>query len=231
MKRRAIDELLAVVKRLRGPRGCPWDRQQTHQSLKYHLIEEAYEVLDAIEAENDHELEEELGDLLLHIVLHSQIANERGAFDFQSVARRLVKKLVHRHPHVFGARKINSADAVLAQWDSLKAAEQEKAGKTRRSALDGIPKHLPALERAQKLWKKAVKAKLAPAISTPSTATSSRREPVALPRNRSEIGKLLFDIARHCQDHGWHAEDLLRAELRKLEQMWRKSEHGASKTK
>ena len=101
-KQPAINDLLKVMARLRSPGGCPWDREQDHMSLRWHAVEEVYELLDAIEAEDDHELEEELGDLLLQVVFHCQLARERGAFDFEKVARRIADKLVRRHPHVFG---------------------------------------------------------------------------------------------------------------------------------
>src|SRR5215471_17169257 len=102
MKRKpAINQLLEVMARLRSPKGCPWDREQDHMSLRWHAVEEVYELIDAIETEDDHELEEELGDLLLQVVFHCQLANERGAFDFEQVCRRIVSKLIHRHPHVF----------------------------------------------------------------------------------------------------------------------------------
>src|SRR5512147_2616171 len=101
----AINDLLAVMARLRAPDGCPWDREQDHQTLRFHAVEEVYELIDAIEAGDDHEMMEELGDLLLQVVFHCQLARERGAFDFDAVCRRIVSKLIHRHPHVFGPRK------------------------------------------------------------------------------------------------------------------------------
>src|SRR5438105_5378926 len=101
-KRPAINDLLAVMAKLRSPKGCPWDKEQTHMTLRFHAVEEVYELMDAIEAEDDHEMLEELGDLLLQVVFHCQLAKERGAFDFESVARTMTEKLVRRHPHVFG---------------------------------------------------------------------------------------------------------------------------------
>lgn len=227
MKPRPIDELLDVVRRLRGPKGCPWDRQQTHKSLRYHLIEEAYEVVDSIDANDDRSLEEELGDVLLHVALHSQIAKERGVFDFHAVTRRLVKKLIFRHPHVFGSRRIRSANAVLAQWDRLKAAEKKSQGKTQTSALDGIPRYLPALERAQKLWKKAIKANLVSPDSKPKRRLECGHMPKALPRSQRAIGKALFDLACCCQERGWRAEDLLRQEIKRRERILRHAERAS----
>src|SRR5882757_4752513 len=156
----AMEELLKVMARLRSPKGCPWDREQDHLSLRYHAVEEVYELMDAIEAGDDHEMVEELGDLLLQVVFHCQLARERGAFDFEQVARRIVDKLIRRHPHVFGNANAKTVDAVWAQWEQIKKAEKQGTKHHRPSALDGIPKHLPALQRAEKLVKKARKAKL-----------------------------------------------------------------------
>src|SRR6266704_6936979 len=161
----AINELLKVMARLRSPTGCPWDREQDHRSLRWHAVEEVYELLDAIEACDDHEMAEELGDLLLQVVFHCQLAKERGAFDFDKVARHITDKLIRRHPHVFGDVKVKDVDQVWANWEKIKQAEKHGTKHARPSALDGIPKHLPALLRAEKLVKKARRAKLAGAHS------------------------------------------------------------------
>src|SRR5689334_14560205 len=146
--------------KLRSPKGCPWDREQDHRSLRWHAVEEVYELIDAIEAGDDHELAEELGDLLLQVVFHCQLARERGAFDFEKVTRHLVDKLIRRHPHVFGNTKVKDVDEVWANWEKIKHAEKKGTRHERPSALDGIPKYLPALLRVEKLVKKARKAKL-----------------------------------------------------------------------
>src|SRR5437773_8917163 len=159
----AINDLLKVMAKLRSPKGCPWDREQDHMTLRWHAVEEVYELLDAIESGDDHELEEELGDLLLQVVFHCQLARERGAFDFDRVARHIVEKLIRRHPHVFGDVKVKDVDQVWANWEKIKRAEKQGTKHARASALDGIPKHLPALLRAEKLVKKARRAKLATA--------------------------------------------------------------------
>ena len=198
--------------RLRAPDGCPWDREQDHHTLRRHAIEEVYELIDAIEAGDDHEMAEELGDLLLQVVFHCQLAKERGAFDFERVCQRLVDKLIHRHPHVFGDRKVHTADAVLTQWDHLKRAEKKGTRHERPSALDGIPRHLPALLRAEKLVKKARKAKLL-------LDSSQVRQ---LPRPR--LAKQLFALAEYAQSQGWSAEELLDAEIRKNEKAFRRRE-------
>src|SRR5713226_6328790 len=111
-KNSAITELISIMARLRSPTGCPWDREQDHRSLRFHAVEEVYELIDAIEAQDDQEMIEELGDLLLQVVFHCQLATERGAFDFEKVCRHLVEKLVHRHPHVFGEASAKTVDAV-----------------------------------------------------------------------------------------------------------------------
>src|SRR5271167_1440567 len=159
-KQPAINDLLKVMAKLRSSKGCPWDREQSHLALRRHTIEEVYELIDAIEARDDVEMAEELGDLLLQVVFHCQLARERGAFDFEKVTRHLVDKLIRRHPHVFGQTKVKNVDEVWANWEKIKQAEKHGTQHARHSALDGIPKHLPALLRAEKLLKKARKAGL-----------------------------------------------------------------------
>src|SRR5689334_22258413 len=147
----ALKDLLNVMAALRSPEGCPWDREQDHKTLRFHAVEEVYELMDAIEAGDDPEMVEELGDLLLQVVFHCQLAEERGAFDFEEVARHITEKLLRRHPHVFGDSDAKTVDAVWVQWDKIKKAEKEGTRSERTSALDGVPKHLPALLRAEKL--------------------------------------------------------------------------------
>jgi len=200
--------------RLRAPDGCPWDREQNHHTLRYHAVEEVYELLDAIEAGDDAEMAEELGDLLLQVVFHCQLARERGAFTFDDVARRLVNKLIHRHPHVFGDAQARTAAAVWEQWDRLKHAEKQGTPHERASALDGIPRRLPALMRAQKLWKKGARAGLAPA----------RTKTTGIPRDRRTMAALLFELAAVCQERGWSGEELVRGEARRRERAWRRLE-------
>ncbi|MGA2657916.1 MAG: MazG family protein [Verrucomicrobiota bacterium] len=205
----AIDELLRIMARLRSPEGCPWDREQDHRSLRWHAVEEVYELIDAIEAGDDHEMEEELGDLLLQVVFHCQLAKERGAFDFQDAARHIAEKLVRRHPHVFGQVKVKDVDQVWANWEKIKRAEKQGTPHARPSALDGIPKHLPGLLRAEKLLKKARRARLA--VQPPKSRKASR----------TDLGRELFELAAYAQSRGWSAEELLRAEIRKQERVWR----------
>ena len=148
-----LERLIDIVKTLRGENGCAWDREQTHYSLKKNMIEEAYEAVDAIDDGDTTHLKEELGDVLLQVVLHSQIAKEANEFTIEDVAKGLADKLVHRHPHVFGDTIVNSTKDILDNWDKLKAEEK----KHRKSAMDGISKAQSALMSAQKISKNAVK--------------------------------------------------------------------------
>lgn len=161
---KSFDELVAVMARLRAPGGCPWDAEQTYASLSQYLLEEAYEAFDAIheaDATGDiTHLKEELGDLLLQVVFHSTIGAERGEFTIDEVAEGVANKLVLRHPHVFGDAKLDSAAAVLDNWDTLKANERKATGKeekVRESILDEVPVHFPALLEGLKITKKAAK--------------------------------------------------------------------------
>jgi MazG family protein len=214
MKRKsAIDDLLKVMAELRSPKGCPWDREQTHLTLRRHAIEEVYELIDAIEARDDHEMAEELGDLLLQVVFHAQMAKERGAFDFEKVCRMLVEKLIRRHPHVFGTTKVKNVDEVWANWEKIKRAEKTGTKSERKSAFDGIPKHLPALLRAEKLLKKGRKAKVL------AHGHRSKRK-----LSKPALAKELFELASFAQSRGWSAEELLGGEIKKVEGRLRRQE-------
>src|SRR6266849_6124046 len=155
---------------------------------------------------------EELGDLLLQVVFHCQLARERGAFDFDKVARHITDKLIRRHPHVFGDLKVKDIDQVWANWEKIKRAEKHGTRHARHSALDGIPKHLPALLRAEKLIKKARRAKLA------GLRAPNRR------LNGARLAQELFELAHYAQSKGWSAEDLLRRETLRIERCWRQQE-------
>ena len=213
-------KLIEVMARLRAPDGCPWDREQDHKSLRYHAVEEAYELMDAIEAGDDHEMVEELGDLLLQVVFHCQLANERGAFDFAAVTRDITKKLIRRHPHVFGETKVKNVDEVWANWEKIKTAEKHGTRHARPSALDGIPKHLPSLMRAAKLVNKARRA----GLSAPLAKN-------AKPLTKSTLASQLFDLAAAAQTKGWSAEELLRAEINRRERRLRQEEKRKSKSR
>lgn len=148
-----IERLRAIMVKLRAPDGCPWDREQTHASIKPQLIEECYEVLEAIDANAPDDLCEELGDLLLQVVFHSQLASEAKQFNFDDVATTIADKLVRRHPHVFGDVKADTSDEVLVNWDAIKKQEKPE----RKGPFDGVPRAMPALMRAQEVQKKAAK--------------------------------------------------------------------------
>src|SRR5215469_10632 len=208
----AIEDLLRVMARLRGPGGCPWDREQDHQTLRWHAVEEVYELLDAIESRDDEELEEELGDLLLQVVFHCQLAKERSAFDFNAVSCRIADKLIRRHPHVFGDVRVKDLDQVWANWEKIKRAEKHGTRHARPSALDGIPKHLPALLRAEKLMKKAKRAGLV------------EEQPGRSEISRGQVASRLFDLVKTAQSKGWSAEELLLTEVRKQEKRLRRKE-------
>ena len=149
-----FDELIKIMSRLRGDDGCPWDRQQTHDTLKPYLIEESYEVLEAIDLKDPKHLTEELGDLLLQVVFHARIAEEKGEFSIENVLKGLIEKLTKRHPHVFGGEEAPTAEKVLHNWEKNKMKEKEGA---RQSYLDGVPPSLPSLMRAQNVQKKAAR--------------------------------------------------------------------------
>lgn len=153
MKYPQLERLIEIVATLRGENGCQWDREQTHKSLRQNMLEEAYEAVDAIDDNNITNLREELGDVLLQVVLHAQIAKDEGDFDIEDVAKELGDKLIHRHPHVFGNKKVNSTDEILQAWEDLKKEEK----KHRKSILDGVSKSQSALMSAQKISKKVVK--------------------------------------------------------------------------
>ncbi len=205
-------------RKLRAPKGgCPWDLEQDHKTLRRYAIEEAYELMDAIESGDDREMAEELGDVLLQVVFHCQLARERGAFDFDDVCALIVEKLIRRHPHVFGTRYVKDAAGVLAQWDQIKREEKKGTRHERTSVLDGVPRHLPALMRAEKFVKKAQKAGLSGVVHKPSRQT------------KTEIGKALFQLAAEAQAHGWSAEELLRSELKRRVRDWQREERQRSK--
>ena len=209
-KKNAIEDLLAVMARLRAPDGCPWDREQDHKSIRLNAIEEVYELVDAIEADDDAEMAEELGDVLLQVVFHAQMAKERGAFDFEQLARGIADKLVRRHPHVFGEVDVKDVDGVWRQWEKIKQTEKAGTANERASAFDGIPRHLPALMRAHELTKKARK----------HGVMAQGRKGGA----KAKLAKELFALAQRAQANGWQAEALLRTETARQEKALRKME-------
>lgn len=153
-QKKGFDRLMAIMHRLRAPGGCPWDAEQTHESLKRYLLEECYEVIEAIDQNDPEHLKEELGDLMLQPVFHAAIAEEKGAFTMDDVLETISDKLIRRHPHVFGEQRIKTAAEQVENWERIK---KEEKGEERKSALSGIPPHLPALMKAQKITEKAAR--------------------------------------------------------------------------
>lgn len=220
----AFEKLCAIVARLRAPDGCPWDREQTNGSLVPPLLEEAYEVAGAISAQNDVNLREELGDLLLLIVMHTQIASEEKRFTIEEVARAITEKLVRRHPHVFGKSKVRESEAVIKQWEAIKRDEKQDA-----HYLASLPAALPALMRAEKAQKKAARvnfdwrelrdviAKVDEELKETKQAIEDwHRHPADDPPARSasreianEIGDLLFAVTNLARKCNLEAESLL----------------------
>jgi len=211
----AADEfarLVEIVAALRAPDGCPWDREQTHESLRAHLIEETSEVLEAIDLRDDAALCEELGDLMLQPVMHAQLAAEEQRFDVAQVLHEINEKLVRRHPHVFGDRKANTAEEVLRNWDAIKRAEKGEDKSTFHSRLDGIAVTLPALMKAHKVSKKAVKAGFewptqAELLDKVQEELEELRQGIAAQdaqNTADEIGDLLFTVVNVAR---WHKID------------------------
>ena len=223
-----IEQLIEVMKILRSPDGCPWDREQTHQSLMKNLMEEAAEFLDAAGDHDNNGMLEELGDLLMHIVLHAQIARENGAFTFDDVARLSKEKMIRRHPHVFGSEKIRNSAEVQKLWDSVKSTEQSHAD--RHSLMDGIPAHCPALLQAEKMQKKAAKVHFD--FSSPEDALDKIQEELDELRAacnqkktedmEEELGDLLFSVVNFSRLKKMRsAEELLGAANKKFSRRFR----------
>jgi MazG family protein len=220
-----IDRLKQIVERLRSPDGCPWDREQTHASLKPHIIEECYELIEAIDDQDDEGMQEELGDVLLQVVLHAQMASEEGRFDFDSVAEVISEKLIRRHPHVFGDTKLATSDAVLKQWDAIKRGEKTD----RESALDGVPRGLPGLAKAQKMQSKAARAGFdwPDAVGPLEKVKEEIREIEQAGTGEKlaeELGDLLFSVVNFARKSKLDAEELLQAANRKFSDRFRKME-------
>ena len=225
--------LVEIIETLRAPNGCQWDREQTHSTLRPNMIEEAYEAVDAIDENNMEHLKEELGDVLLQVVLHSQIAKEEGAFDIEDVAKSLNDKLIHRHPHIFGDVKVNSTKEILENWDKLKAEEK----KERKSAMDGISKSMSALMTAQKISKRAIKTgfewpnekSLYDCIYSEFDEFKDAVKEGDKVHMEEELGDILFAVVNLARWNGIDAEQALITSNRKFEKRFRKMEELATK--
>lgn len=248
-----------VIAKLRDPNGgCPWDLEQTHRSIRQYLVEETYEVIDAIDAGDDRSLREELGDLLLQVVLHSQIAADRGAFHVDDVTSYVTEKMIRRHPHVFGTTQVEGTSEVLKNWEAIKAEERRASGAPDApppSLLDGIPRELPALLRAQRVGEKVTKvhfdwerlddvrakiteelaevdaevAAMAHLPAKPLTTTPKQRSAEEQARLEDEIGDVLFSVCQYARWLGVSAEDSLRRTIDKFTARFRHMEGSAER--
>ena len=213
---------MGIMRRLRAPGGCPWDAEQSHDSLKRYLIEECYEVIEAIEKGDDTHLKEELGDLLLQPLFHAAIAEERGAFTIDDILEALSAKLVRRHPHVFGEQEIKTSDEQVANWEKIK---KEEKGEERKSALSGVPPQLPALMMAQKITEKAARvgfdwehtdqvyAKVLEELHELEETMVTRDQE----RMEAELGDLLFAIVNLGRFLAVNPEEALRKTINRFE--------------
>lgn len=220
-KQTGFNRIMAIMRQLRAPGGCPWDAEQTHESLKRYLLEETYEVMEAIDSGSDEHLKEELGDLLLQPVFHAAIAEERGAFTMDDVLNTLADKLVRRHPHVFGDLAIKDSQAQIENWEKIKKMEK---GAERPSALSGVPPQLPALLKAQKITEKAsrvgfdwehvdqVMAKVMEELHEFEEALASGNQE----HTEAELGDLLFAIANLGRFLALDTEEALRKTINRF---------------
>jgi len=209
-------ELLAVMRRLRDPdKGCPWDLEQTHASLRYTLLEETYETLEAIDSGVPARQVEELGDLLLQVIFHAQIGADEGQYTIDDVVRHLIDKLVRRHPHIFGASAAKTATEVIGQWERIKAQERKAKGESERSMLDGVPKAMPSLAYAQAVQARAARAGFdwddgRGAIDALAEEVAELRAESDPRRREEELGDVLFGLVAVARRMGIEAEDALR---------------------
>jgi tetrapyrrole methylase family protein/MazG family protein len=215
----SLEKIVKIMHQLRGPNGCPWDKEQDHMSIRNYMIEEVYEVIDAIEANNPEYIKEELGDLLFQIIFHCQIGKEQNCFDIQSVLEEISDKMMRRHPHVFGGNPTNDVNKVLIQWDEIKKTEKNQ--QNRISALDGIPKHLPALMHAQKALTKAHQEDILPQTSPEDTIAHIDRLWNQYKKNsdtssKQELGLLLLQLAHLANLNSDNAEELLKKEIKEF---------------
>jgi XTP/dITP diphosphohydrolase len=194
-----LDELIATMERLRAPGGCAWDREQTHASLVQYLVEESAELVEAIEAGDDDEMVEELGDVLYQVLFHADLATEEGRFTLEDVAAQMTEKMIRRHPHVFGEAIADTADAVVANWEAIKAIEKSH----RTSVLDGIPAGMPGLALADKMLGRAAK-------------VGVTVQPAPVPATEEELGAQLLALVSGSRAAGMDAERALRGALRDL---------------
>ncbi|MEE9200122.1 MAG: nucleoside triphosphate pyrophosphohydrolase [Candidatus Brocadiales bacterium] len=218
---KSFEDLVELMRKLRGEGGCPWDKEQTHESLKPYLVEEVYEVIDAIDSHDAENLKEELGDLLFQIFFHSQMASENKEFDIRDVMKACLEKMTARHPHVFGDVRLETAEEVLKIWHKVK---MEEKGEEEKSVLGSVPKHLPALQKAQKLQKKASRVgfdweKVEDVVAKVEEELQEVKEAMALGRHEEveeEIGDLLFAAANLSRFLKINPEEALHKAVKKF---------------
>jgi len=215
-KETSFEEFQALIAHLRSPEGCPWDREQTHQSLRTNLLEETYEVLTALDADDPAALREELGDLMLQVVLHAQIASELGEFKMGDVLTGIHRKIVRRHPHVFGDLRLDSSDRVVRNWEQLKAAERRANGEHEvKGLLDGVTKALPALTQAQAYQARAARVgfdwrEIAPVVEKVREELDELLQANDGSEREDELGDLLFAVVNLARWYRVDAESALR---------------------
>lgn len=210
----AIEDLLKTVAALRDPQGgCPWDIEQTHQSIADCLVDECCELLQTIDRNDLHHMEEELGDVLLQVVMHAQMAEEAGHFDFEDVCREINEKLVRRHPHVFGEKNLDDSGAVLKQWEEIKAAEK-KRGPMQEGRFKDLPRQLPALMFAEDVYKQI--GKQAMDADDVVDEDAIRAEASAMEDDAEALGRRLFEIVAACRIHGIEPESALRRHAQRV---------------
>jgi len=232
----AFEKLVSIVDALMGDNGCPWDKAQTRESLKPYLVEETYEVLEALDRNDPEEIKDELGDLLYQILFHAKMSSLAGEFGIADVIRGISEKMVRRHPHIFDRGKLHTPEQVVTQWEEIK--KQEKSGSARKSVLDGVPNHLPSLMRAQKLQKKAAKhgfdwdriedvlKKLDEEVEEFKSAVRAADQQEL----QNEIGDILFVLVNVARFKKIDAEEGLRATNRKFIRRFRHIERQAEKS-
>jgi tetrapyrrole methylase family protein/MazG family protein len=230
-----IDRLVNIVLRLRSRDGCPWDKEQTHMSILSCLLDEAYEFFEAAENNNMQMMQEELGDILLQIVFHAQMAKESGSFDIEDVAREICEKLVRRHPHVFGDKQVNSSKEVLENWEEIKNRENGKG--YRSSIVDGVPDKLPALFRAEKIQRRVARVgfdwhEIQPVLDKVEEEFREFRAALNgddLDHASEEMGDILFALVNVARHKKICAEDALRMTVKKFEKRFRYIEDSIKK--
>lgn len=225
-----IRKFIEIIAQLRSEQGCPWDKVQTHESIRPCLLEESAELLDAIEAKDDENMLEELGDVMMQVIFHSQIATEEGRFTIDDVAKHACEKLISRHPHVFEGKKVQDAQAAYQQWEAIK--KTEKANQDRHSAVSGVPRHLPALQRAEKILKRS--AKVGFVWPNSEMALEKVKEELvevkealitqSYEKIEEEIGDLLFATVGLARMENVYAEDILHRAVKKYDTRFRRME-------